>query len=113
MEHPCETVETERPMTGAEIMLLQLETNQLEVVLVPCKRYVNEGGCIRVAASKNCNWYQKFCANHGSSRIRKNALHDTCIKRRNTIKALENIIAGKPAGVYEDELKQIARRITL
>lgn len=108
-----EVAEVERPMTGPEIMLMELQSNFLTVVLVPCKRFVNECGCIRVAASKNAAWYRKFCANHGSSRRRKNTLHDTCIKRANTVRALENIIAGKPAGIYEDELKQIARRIAL
>jgi len=113
MEHPCETVETERPMTGAEILLMQLESSCLEVVLVPSKRFVNEGGCIRVAQQRNAKWYQQFCKNHSSDRRRKNLLHDTKIKRRNVIRALELMIAGLPAGKYEPELKKIAQRATL
>ncbi len=51
-----------------QIMLAELEGNRLEVQLVPCRRFVNEGGCYRVAVSKNATWYRDFCGHHASSR---------------------------------------------
>lgn len=95
---------------GLEQMLAELESSCLEVILVPSRDRVNEGGCIRVAVSKNCTWYRRFCGRHASSRIRRNTAFDTCIKRRNTLRALNALIAGKPAGKYAAELLSIAAR---
>lgn len=93
-------------------MLAELESSQLVVVLVPSRRAVNEGGCIRVAMDRNCEWYRRFCAAHGSSRVRHRALHDTCIKRRDTRRLLERLIAGRPSrSKYAEELRAIARRV--
>jgi hypothetical protein len=97
-------------LTGVEIMLAELESSCLEVALVPCRRFVNEGGCIRVAVQKNTRWYRDFCARHLSSRRRQNALPDTKIKRRDTIRVLEAIIAGKARSKYVPDLLRIAAR---
>lgn len=92
-------------------MLAQLESHQLQVVLVPLnpqRRGYNEGGCKRVLADQNPKWYRQFCARHPSSRGVRRGKFDTCIKRLNTLRALQQIIAGKPAGKYEAELRRIA-----
>lgn len=100
------------PYHGLEVMLAEFESNQLEVVLVPSKRFVNEGGCIRVAQRKNANWYRQFCGLHASSRRRNHRLFDTKIKRRGTMKVLTTLIAtGKSRSKYADELISIALNI--
>lgn len=82
-------------MNPWEIMLAELESNRLVVILVPCKVRVNEGGCIRVAAEKNCLWYRMFCRRHLSGRVRNNSALDTRIKRQNVINLLSRLAAGK------------------
>ena len=89
-------------------MLNELESSQLVVILVPQKRHTNEGGMIRVAVSKNATWYRRFCAKNLSSRTRRNACPDTCIKRFRTVAALEAMIAGAPSTYYRDQLLAIA-----
>lgn len=91
-------------------MLMELESNQLTVILVPQKRPTNEGGMIRVAASKNCDWYRRFCAAYPSSRKRKNAKFDTRIKRFRTIDALQKMLAGGRSTYYFDALTRIAKQ---
>lgn len=98
-------------IAGLEVMLAELECNRLEVVLAPCKRPANVGGCVRVAASVNASWYRKFCAAHSSSRTRRNALPDTRIKRRNVERTLQRLAAGLPStSKYAPELISIARK---
>jgi hypothetical protein len=94
-----------------EHMLAELEGNRLEVVLVPQKRRTNEGGCVRVAVSKNCAWYRAFCRAHPSSRLRRNSASDTRIKRFRTVDALEKMIAGQRSTYYFAELRRIAERM--
>jgi hypothetical protein len=92
------------------IMLAELESSCLEVILVPTKRYVNVGGCIRVAANKNTQWYREFCARYTSGRGRKRKKHDTRIRRDDTIAVLNRLIAGKKScSKYAPELRRIAR----
>lgn len=92
-------------------MLGELEGNCLEVVLVPCKRRVNEGGCVRVAASRNADWYRSFCAKHPSGRKRKNAAFDTRIKRRDIVRILTRLAGGLPSrSKYVSELQAISHR---
>lgn len=102
-----------RPTAQAafEMMLAELEGNQLLVQLVPEKRHTCEGGMIRVAVSKNATWYRQFCAAHTSDRLRNRSLVDTRIKRRNTVRALQQLIAGQPAGKYAPELTRISKLI--
>lgn len=96
--------------SGLELMLAELESHCLEVQLVPCRRRVNEGGCVRVAVSKNCAWYRRFCAAHPSSRIRAKAAFDTRIKRRNVLRTLNAMIAGHSRSKYAAELGRIASK---
>lgn len=102
---------TQLEAIGLALMLAELESSQLQVVLAPCRRHANEGGCIRVCADRNCTWYRRFCAAHGSSRFRRKALHDTCIKRRDTQRLLGRMIEGRATrSKYALELLSIARQ---
>lgn len=93
------------------MMLAELEGGQLEVVLAPCLHEVNVGGCIRVAVSRNADWYRRFCARHLSSRLRRNLAPDTRIKRRDTIRLLQRLIAGHESpSKYAPELLRLAMR---
>lgn len=53
-------------------MLMELESNCLEVVLIPSgdADCAMRGGMIRVAQSSNAYWYREFCDQHQSSRRR-------------------------------------------
>jgi hypothetical protein len=98
---------------GLELLLAELEGNQLEVALVPSRRPVNVGGCVRVAVSRNARWYRDFCARHPSSRRRLNAAPDTRIKRANVRRLLEALIAGRPVrSRYRAEILRLAVRAT-
>lgn len=98
-------------MNPIEMMLAELESNQLEVCLVPQKRFTNECGMIRVAVSKNCTWYRRFCAKYPSSRVRNNSCFDTRIKRRDTIRSLNRMLAGGWGGKYETDFREIAAKL--
>jgi hypothetical protein len=95
-------------------MLNELEAHQLCVCLVPLNprmRGWNEGGCKRACVDQNPAWYRAFCAANPSSRgIRRGKL-DTKIKRFNTLRALRQMIAKRPAGKYEPQLRAIARQM--
>lgn len=95
-----------------ELMLADLEGNQLITVLVPQKRYTNEGGMIRVNMSVNPSWYRSLCARHPSKRGTRRGKPDTVIRRQNILRALERMIAGQPGGIYGDELRRIAKTIS-
>lgn len=101
------------PMTAAlGIMLAELESSKLEVALVPLdprKRNYNEGGCKRVAVSKNATWYQKLCAQYPSSRGTRRGGFDTRLKRRNVLRALLRLQRGLYVGKYRQDLLRIAR----
>lgn len=95
-------------------MLAELESHQLLVILVPLNprlRGYNEGGCRRVCMDKNPPWYSHFCCEHASSRGVRRGGFDTRIKRANTLRAIRQLIDGKPAGKYGPELLEIARKI--
>jgi hypothetical protein len=95
-----------------EILMSELESSRLEVSLVPLRRFHNEGGCYRVAVSKNCQWYRRFCARHSSGRRRNNRNHDTRIRRQDTLRILRRLAAGKPStSKYADELAKIAAQV--
>lgn len=99
-------------MSGLELMLIELESNRLEVGLAPCKYPCNEGGCVRVAFSRNATWYRRFCAQYGSSRRRNKKHHDTRIKRAHTIRVLNRLIEGQPVrSQYAPALLSIAEKM--
>lgn len=52
-------------------MLYELESNWLEVVLVPAPDPRHSGHCVRKAHSYNADWYRKFCRWYPSGSKRK------------------------------------------
>ncbi len=101
-------------MNPLEQMLMELESHQLRVCLVPLnpsKRGFNEGGCKLVLIDQNPLWYRRFCARHPSSRGIRRGGFDTRIKRANTLRSLARMLAGHAAGKYETELRTIASKI--
>jgi len=103
---------TDTVQIGLEMMLAELQSSELLVGLVPCRRYDNCGGCIRVAFSKNAAWYRHFCGRHLSCRRRRNLAPDTRIKRANVERLLERLLAqdGRSRSKYAAELLRLAAR---
>lgn len=88
----------------------ELESHSLEVILVPQRRFTNEGGMIRVAVDKNAPWYSRFCSRYSSSRRRNNLAHDTRIKRRDTLRVLDGLITkGRAVSQYAEDFLAEAR----
>lgn len=102
-------------MSGLERMLAELESQQLEVQLVPLNprlRNYTPGGCKRVCANRNANWYRAFCARHPSSRKRNHRKFDTRIKRQGVIGILTRLCTGKSTvSKYAAELLSIAEKL--
>ncbi|WP_415907295.1 hypothetical protein [Oleiharenicola sp. Vm1] len=97
---------------GFEWLQAELESSRLEVVLVPCRREVNCGGCIRVAASRNAAWYRQLCNRYASGRFRRNRAFDTRIKRANIARILARLVDGKPSrSRYVADLERFAARV--
>lgn len=92
---------------GLAVMLDLLESFRLEVALAPCKRRVNEGGCIRVVISKNPFWYRRFCAMFPSSRVRRK--FDTKIRRKHIANVIRRLLdSGVSRSQYAKVLKEMA-----
>ena len=96
-------------MTALEYLLSELQSNRLEVVLIPEKRRTHEMGMIRCVVSRNPSWYRRLCAAHPSKRGVRRGKFDTAVRRANITRALERMIAGQPGGLYGDELRRIAK----
>jgi hypothetical protein len=98
----------------AQLFLDELEANFLEVVLVPSgdADCAMRGGMIRAVQNENAEWYRKFCGEHGSNRkdIMRWSKHKTKIKRRHTIRALNELIAGKCETPYAKDLAHFIKR---
>ena len=117
---------------AAERMLAELESSQLEVVLIPSKDRdcAMRGGKIRVAHMQNAEWYQDFCAQFTAKRRarcrrcfrrcqcekeekrkrrwgkRPRMLHDTSIKKQDTIRGLKELTRGKCVSIYAQRLAE-------
>lgn len=91
-------------------MLGQLERQRLEVELAPSldDECALRGGKIRVVTGHNPDWYRKFCNQYPPSRSKprqgKRGQRDTRIKRNHTIRALNEIIAGRCETEYAQRL---------
>ena len=84
-------------------MLIELESNRLEVVLVPSGDCSHER-MSRVAVARNPEWYRALCAEFPRAGRERRKVR-TIIKRRETLSALERIaIAGKDGSVYCERL---------
>lgn len=93
-------------------LLEELESTQLQVVLVPSRRPNADSDCIRVAVEKNADWYRRFCARHPSSRGTRRGKFDTRIRRANVAAVLKRLSAGLPSrSKYAGELGAIAERL--
>lgn len=79
--------------------LLELDSHYLEVVLIPSRDHdcALRGGKIRAVQYQNADWYRAFCAEHESLRKDRNRWRKfkTKVKRRETRKALEELISGR------------------
>lgn len=115
---------------AAERMLAELESSRLEVVLIPSKvpDCAMRGGMIRAVQEANPEWYQDFCSQFTARRraqcrrcygrcecskeerqrlrwrTRPRRLHDTLIKRANTIKGLKELMRGQCETIYAQRL---------
>jgi len=83
---------------GLAVLLAELEGNGLVVCLVPSRWPNHEAAMVRCVISRNAAWYRRFCGCHPSSRIRRNALPDTRIRRANIVRILTRMIEGLPTG---------------
>lgn len=93
-------------------MLYELQTNWLEVVLIPQKDPANADACIRRSISQNVDWYRQLCANHESSgkQSKRRKKFQTKIKRKDIISTLTRLIGkGECDRKYADELVEIAK----
>lgn len=101
-------------MRKLEYLLNELESNQLQVCLAPSKRKLNEHDQIRVALSRNCSWYRRFCSQHISKRATRRGKPDTLIRRQHTLKALNRLLSGKPRNtIYEQRILAILPGVKL
>lgn len=98
----------------ARILLDELESNHLEVVLIPSgdPECAMRGGMIRAVQSQNAKWYREFCAEHESNRkdrIRWSKFK-TKVKRAHTRRALNELIDGKCETPYAKDLQGFIQR---
>lgn len=95
-----------------EQMLGELEGQGLEVCLTPAPRPAFRGHMVRTCYNMNPVWYRKLCDKYRSSRKRRNLCPDTRVKRRNVIRQLNLLIAGKKTNSYiANELRRIAQKV--
>jgi hypothetical protein len=91
-------------MTLSEIareLLIELEGGSLDVVLIPAPEQRFPGQMVRAVQGCNAEWYREFCAMHQGAR-RRHRLNDndTLIKRQQTTRALERMMAGQFISTY-------------
>ena len=85
-------------------LLDELESSYPETVKIPSQH----GGYIRVAVSKNAEWYSHFCRKH-RGRNRRFPKPRTIIRRQHTIKALQRMIQGDRETTYAKRLMDFIR----
>ena len=94
-------------------MLEELNTQHLEVSLIPMTNPPNPGACIRKAISHNPNWYQELCSFYiaHSNWTNKYKKQKTLIHRRSIIRILERLIKGYDCdSKYKDFLLEEAKK---
>lgn len=93
-------------------MLDELEGNRLEVCCIPSifPELADRGAKIRCVASQNTPWYQDYCRQWEARRTRprRKLLHDTRVKRRETILALQGLLNGGTRSIYVNDLLEMA-----
>lgn len=94
--------------------LIELESNCLEVVLIPSRDHdcAMRGGMIRAVQYQNADWYRVFCGEHESQRkdLHKWRKFKTKVKRHSTRRALQELISGKCETHYAQMLKEFIVR---
>ena len=96
----------------AAYLLADLESNRLEVALVPAPSPRHECHAIRVAVSRNPAWYRRLCAAFPSSRRRDRSLPDTRIRRASIRSILSQLAEGRsPRSSYVAPLTRIASQL--
>lgn len=98
----------------AQILLDELESNSLEVVLIPSNDpdCAMRGGKIRAVQTQNADWYRKFCGEHPSNRKDswRWSKFKTKTKRQHTRRALRELIGGKCYSPYARDLAAFIAR---
>lgn len=105
----------------AEMMHSELESQRLEVVLVPSPvEYWPTERQRRVVCERNPGWYRRLCARHQSGRRkpRRKKHGDTLIKRKHVLRALQEIAEGQLETEYsrrvypfvQDKTREISER---
>jgi hypothetical protein len=93
---------------AAQKMLMELESSHLEVVLIPSRDHdcAMRGGMIRAVQYQNPAWYRSFCGIKESRRkdILRWRKFKTAIKRRDTIRGLNELIRGGCSSLYARRL---------
>lgn len=72
------------------------------------------GGMIRAVQEQNAYWYREFCGLYESSRRDRHRFRNkfkTAIKRQDTERGLEELIAGRCNSVYADRLRGFIARM--
>lgn len=88
-------------------LLEDLESNSLEVVLIPAREQKHSLHFIRCVQYQNAEWYRKFCEKYISAR--KGFKIRTRIKRQATIKALQKIANGINDSTYTERILNFIR----
>ena len=91
----------------ARALLNELDSNRLEVVLVPDRQscgYGNDFRRLRAVQSQNAEWYREFCRLYASSSHPQRRRFDTLIKRQATRRALIRLSEGVNGTVYSERL---------
>ncbi len=92
------------------LMQAELESSQLVTVLAPSKRHDRrDWDQIRCNVSVPPKWYRRLCNLHVSKRGVRRGKFDTKIRRRETIIALQRMIAGSRQGIYEERILAILK----
>lgn len=100
--------------SAVEVMIGDLESQRLEVALVPARR---GDAFIRAVESTNPDWYRRLCANHTKCRKNKRKRcnhreHDTKIVRPRILGVLRRGLAtGVLRSIYAEELLGYAGEI--
>lgn len=98
----------------AQVMLWELERERLDVTLAPSRlpEIARRGGKIRIINGTNPAWYRDFCRDYapsGRTHPRQKKKPDTYIKRRHTLRALNELATGRCETEYAHRLLPYVR----
>ena len=93
---------------AAARLAAELAEQRLEVVLIPAPTPRHPLHQVRVATTRNPEWYRRLCEVRTSRAHPNRGRHDTAIKRQHTLTGLHAIAAGR-TGPYYDLLLPLVR----